>query len=121
MNGPAHHRRRSRSGRRLGICPLPHATSAAAPALSRTGRLAALPHDAGPAPDAIGTETAWLGDGYAHPTAAGDRALDRASAQAGLTPERTYTAEALAALLDLDATGRLDGDPLPFLRTHGPR
>ncbi|MGW5781696.1 hypothetical protein [Streptomyces sp. NPDC003863] len=121
MNRPAHHRRRSRSGRRPGIHPLPHAASAAAPAPSRTGRLAALPHDAAPVPDAIRTETAWLEDGYAHPTPAGDRALDRASAQAGPTLERTYTAKALAALLDLDATGRLDGGPAVFPQTHGPR
>ncbi|MFF0473532.1 pyridoxal-phosphate dependent enzyme [Streptomyces sp. NPDC004284] len=74
-----------------------------------------------PAPDAIRVETAWLGDGYAHPTRTGDEALDRASAQAGLTLERTYTAKALAALLDLDAAGRLDGGPVLFLQTHGPR
>ncbi|MGW8354613.1 1-aminocyclopropane-1-carboxylate deaminase/D-cysteine desulfhydrase [Streptomyces wedmorensis] len=74
-----------------------------------------------PAPDAIRTETAWLGDGYAHPTAAADRVLARASAQTGLTLERTYTAKALAALLDLDAAGRLDGGPVVFLQTHGPR
>ncbi|MFG2328085.1 pyridoxal-phosphate dependent enzyme [Streptomyces sp. NPDC048604] len=74
-----------------------------------------------PAADAIRVETAWLGDGYAHPTANGDRALDRASAEAGLTLERTYTAKAFAALLDLDAAGRLDGGPVVFLQTHGPR
>ncbi|MBP0453054.1 pyridoxal-phosphate dependent enzyme [Kitasatospora sp. RG8] len=74
-----------------------------------------------PAPDAIRTETAWLGDGYAHPTRAGDQALARASAQAGLSLERTYTAKALAGLLDLDAAGRLDGGPVVFLHTHGPR
>ncbi|MCZ0982575.1 pyridoxal-phosphate dependent enzyme [Streptomyces diastatochromogenes] len=74
-----------------------------------------------PGPDAIRLETAWLGDGYAHPTAAGDRALDRASARAGLELERTYTAKAFAALLDLDAAGRLDGGPVVFLQTHGPR
>ncbi|MFD0275567.1 1-aminocyclopropane-1-carboxylate deaminase/D-cysteine desulfhydrase [Kitasatospora sp. NPDC127111] len=74
-----------------------------------------------PAPDAIRTETAWLGDGYAHPTRASDRALARAAAHAGLALERTYTAKALAALLDLDETGRLDGGPVVFLHTHGPR
>ncbi|WP_369148589.1 1-aminocyclopropane-1-carboxylate deaminase/D-cysteine desulfhydrase [Streptomyces sp. R44] len=73
------------------------------------------------APDAIRTETAWLGDGYAHPTAAGDRALALASAEAGLSLERTYTAKALAALLDLEAAGQLDGGPVVFLQTHGPR
>ncbi|MFE5709282.1 1-aminocyclopropane-1-carboxylate deaminase/D-cysteine desulfhydrase [Streptomyces sp. NPDC056501] len=74
-----------------------------------------------PAPDTIRTETAWLGKGYAHPTRAGDHALTLASTQAGLTLEHTYTAKALAALLDLDATGRLDGGPVVFLQTHGPR
>ncbi|MFF6772300.1 pyridoxal-phosphate dependent enzyme [Streptomyces sp. NPDC012637] len=75
----------------------------------------------GPAPDAIRTETAWLGDGYARPTTAGDRALARARARSGLILERTYTAKALAALLDLDAAGRLDDGPVVFLQTHGPR
>ncbi|MFE5584943.1 hypothetical protein [Kitasatospora sp. NPDC056531] len=65
--------------------------------------------------------SAWLGDGYAHPTRSGDQALARASAQAGLALERTYTAKTLAALLGLDATGRLDGGPVVFLHTHGPR
>ncbi|MFE7583732.1 1-aminocyclopropane-1-carboxylate deaminase/D-cysteine desulfhydrase [Streptomyces gardneri] len=73
------------------------------------------------APHAIRTETAWLGDGYAHPTTAGDHALAHASAQAGLTLERTYTAKALAALLALDEADRLDGGPVVFLQTHGPR
>ncbi|MER7950645.1 pyridoxal-phosphate dependent enzyme [Streptomyces sp. NPDC096079] len=77
--------------------------------------------DAGPSSGAIRVETAWLGDGYAHPTAAGDRALALAAARAGLTLERAYTAKALAALLDLDAAGRLDGGPVVFLQTHGPR
>ncbi|WP_426367443.1 pyridoxal-phosphate dependent enzyme [Streptomyces sp. E-08] len=74
-----------------------------------------------PGPDAIRVETAWLGDGYAHPTRTGDRALALASAQAGLTLERTYTAKAFAALLDLDAGGGLGGGPVVFLQTHGPR
>ncbi|MFF2573104.1 1-aminocyclopropane-1-carboxylate deaminase/D-cysteine desulfhydrase [Streptomyces sp. NPDC058084] len=74
-----------------------------------------------PAPGSIRTETAWLGDGYAHPTRAADAALARASAEAGLTLERTYTAKALAALFALDAAGRLEGGPVVFLHTHGPR
>ncbi|MGW5419780.1 1-aminocyclopropane-1-carboxylate deaminase/D-cysteine desulfhydrase [Streptomyces sp. NPDC003943] len=84
-------------------------------------RGAELAGDAVPVPDTIRIETAWLGSGYAHPTSVGDQALARASAQAGLALERTYTAKALAALLDLDATGRLDGGPVLFLQTHGPR
>ncbi|MEE1816747.1 pyridoxal-phosphate dependent enzyme [Streptomyces sp. SP18ES09] len=74
-----------------------------------------------PGPDAVRVETAWLGDGYAHPTAAGDRALALASARTGLTLERTYTAKAFAALLALDARGGLAGGPVVFLQTHGPR
>ncbi|MFD8208796.1 pyridoxal-phosphate dependent enzyme [Streptomyces sp. NPDC059695] len=74
-----------------------------------------------PGPDALRVETAWLGDGYAHPTRAGDRALALASERAGLSLERTYTAKAFAALLDLDAGGGLGGGPVVFLQTHGPR
>ncbi|WP_042443840.1 1-aminocyclopropane-1-carboxylate deaminase/D-cysteine desulfhydrase [Streptacidiphilus jiangxiensis] len=71
--------------------------------------------------ETIRTETAWLGDGYAHPTARADAALARAASDAGLTLERTYTAKALAALQDLDAAGSLGDGPIVFLQTHGPR
>ncbi|MCC9310746.1 pyridoxal-phosphate dependent enzyme [Kitasatospora sp. RB6PN24] len=71
--------------------------------------------------DDIVAERGWLGPGYAHPTAQGRAALQRAAGQAGLRLEQTYTAKAFAALLDLDASGRLGGEPVLFLNTFGPR
>jgi hypothetical protein len=38
-----------------------------------------------------------------------------------LALEQTYTAKALAALLDLDASGRFGGQPVVFLNTFGPK
>jgi D-cysteine desulfhydrase len=47
----------------------------------------------------------WFGDGYGHPTQAGDDAT-RAAAELGLRVEPTYTAKALAAALDRRRQGR---------------
>ncbi|MFG2918606.1 pyridoxal-phosphate dependent enzyme [Kitasatospora sp. NPDC048298] len=66
-------------------------------------------------------ERGWLGPGYAHPTARARVARDRAASEAGLDLELTYTAKALAALLDLDAAGRFADGPVLFLNTFGPR
>jgi D-cysteine desulfhydrase len=74
-----------------------------------------------PGPAGIVTEYGWLGAGYAHPTARGAAALDLAASEAGLALEQTYTAKALAALLELDAAGRFGGEPVVFLNTFGPR
>ncbi|MFJ9457506.1 1-aminocyclopropane-1-carboxylate deaminase/D-cysteine desulfhydrase [Kitasatospora sp. NPDC101447] len=74
-----------------------------------------------PGPADVVTEYGWLGAGYAHPTAPGAAALDRAASGAGLELEQTYTAKALAALLELDAAGRFGGEPVVFLNTFGPR
>ncbi|WP_031002448.1 1-aminocyclopropane-1-carboxylate deaminase/D-cysteine desulfhydrase [Streptomyces sp. NRRL F-5727] len=83
-------------------------------------RGADLPRTAlGPA-DVV-SEYGWLGAGYAHPTEAGARALHRAATEAGLELESTYTAKALAALVDLDAAGSLGREPVVFLNTFGPR
>ncbi|MFC9787324.1 1-aminocyclopropane-1-carboxylate deaminase/D-cysteine desulfhydrase [Rhodococcus sp. NPDC127528] len=62
-----------------------------------------------------------LGDGYGHPTDQGDTALALAGERAGLTLEPVYTAKAMAAVLALDAAGRLGGGPVVFLNTNGPR
>ncbi|WP_426402995.1 pyridoxal-phosphate dependent enzyme [Streptomyces sp. R-07] len=76
---------------------------------------------AGLGPADVVTERGWLGAGYAHPTAPGARALQRAASEAGLELESTYTAKALAALIALDASGRFGGEPVVFLNTFGPR
>jgi D-cysteine desulfhydrase len=68
----------------------------------------------------IVAEYRWLGDGYAHPTAEAEEARARASS-AGLELETTYTAKALAALTDLDASGYFGDSPVVFLNTYGPR
>ncbi|MFG2848694.1 pyridoxal-phosphate dependent enzyme [Kitasatospora sp. NPDC048296] len=83
-------------------------------------RGARLPHVRLGADDIV-TERGWLGPGYAHPTARARAALGLASSEAGLELELTYTAKALAALLDLDAAGRFADGPVVFLNTFGPR
>ncbi|MEU9047149.1 MULTISPECIES: pyridoxal-phosphate dependent enzyme [unclassified Kitasatospora] len=71
--------------------------------------------------DDVVAERGWLGPGYAHPTARARAVLDRAASEAGLELELTYTAKAMAALLDLDAAGRFADGPVVFLNTFGPR
>ncbi|MGW3498881.1 1-aminocyclopropane-1-carboxylate deaminase/D-cysteine desulfhydrase [Streptomyces sp. NPDC001020] len=76
---------------------------------------------AAPRPHEIVTEYGWLGPGYAHPTAQGRFARDRADSEEGLELEDVYTAKAFAALLDLDAANRFGPEPVVFLNTFGPR
>ena len=57
-------------------------------------------------------DTRWFGDGYGHPTDAGDEAT-KAAVDLGLSVEPTYTAKALAAALD----GRRQGRRVLFLQT----
>ena len=49
----------------------------------------------------------WLGPGYGHPTAAGRDAQSLAADHAALMLEPVYTAKALAAVLQMNAEGRL--------------
>ncbi|WP_320671937.1 1-aminocyclopropane-1-carboxylate deaminase/D-cysteine desulfhydrase [Patulibacter defluvii] len=63
----------------------------------------------------------WLGDGYGHATAEGDRAVRLAGEREGLALDPVYTGKALAALLDMRASGRLGEGPVLFLDTNGPR
>ncbi|MGE7438707.1 hypothetical protein [Kitasatospora sp. NPDC001175] len=72
-------------------------------------------------PSDVVTEYGWLGTGYAHPTAQGAAALDRARSEAGRALEQTYTTKAFAAFLELDAAGRFGGEPVVLLNTFGPR
>ncbi|MCK6507825.1 pyridoxal-phosphate dependent enzyme [Myxococcota bacterium] len=51
------------------------------------------------ASDDLVLDTAHLGAGYGHPTAAGEQALARARDTAGLSLESTYSAKAMAACL----------------------
>ncbi|KKZ69788.1 1-aminocyclopropane-1-carboxylate deaminase/D-cysteine desulfhydrase [Streptomyces showdoensis] len=90
-------------------------------------------------PEDIVTEYGWLGEGYAHPTEPGARALRWAAEEADLELEPVYTAKALAALLALAGEGAegaegaeelggaegtegcFGGGPVVFLNTFGPR
>ncbi len=63
----------------------------------------------------------WLGPGYGHPTAEGRDAQALAAARESLTLEPVYTAKALAAVLEMNADGRLGDGAVLFLNTNGPR
>lgn len=62
----------------------------------------------------------WLGPGYGHATPEA-LAAQRLAAAEGLDLEPVYTAKALAAVLAMDADGRLGEGPVLFVNTHGPR
>jgi D-cysteine desulfhydrase len=63
----------------------------------------------------------WMGEGYGHPTPAGERALKRAAEREDLLLEPVYTAKAAAALRAMNEQGRFGDGPVLFLRTNGPR
>ena len=66
----------------------------------------------------LDAETAWLGEGYGHPTPEGERTLAGASAQEGLELDPVYTAKAMAGLLALRERGRFGDGPVLFWQTH---
>ena len=63
--------------------------------------------------------TDWLGRGYGHPTAAGERAT-AAFAEAGVTLEPVYTAKAAAAVLDFRDREELGPGPVLYWHTYRP-
>jgi D-cysteine desulfhydrase len=63
-------------------------------------------------------ETAWLGPGYGHSTAEGERALELARAKEGLRLEPVYTAKTVAALLALRERGSVAPGPVLYWHTH---
>jgi D-cysteine desulfhydrase len=80
-------------------------------------RGASLP-DATVAPADLDAETAWLGEGYGHPTPEGERTLAAAATQEGLELDPVYTAKAMAGLLALREHGRFGEGPVLFWQTH---
>jgi D-cysteine desulfhydrase len=70
-------------------------------------------------PDMLDLTREQLGAGYGHPTEAAGRAAALA-AEEQLSLDPVYTAKAMAGLLALRESGRLD-DPVLFLHTDGPR
>jgi D-cysteine desulfhydrase len=64
------------------------------------------------APGDITVVSDWLGAGYGHRTAEGERARALLSEKCGLSLDPTYTAKTMAALLALLDDGRLEGPTL---------
>ena len=58
-------------------------------------------------PDDVVVDGRWLGDGYAIPTEAGDRAIEWAAAHGGWLLDRTYSGKGLGAVLAMAAGGEL--------------
>jgi D-cysteine desulfhydrase len=72
------------------------------------------------APGAMVVREGYLGEGYGHPTEAGDRAGRLLRETEGLFMDRTYTGKAMAAMLDAARGGEVDG-PLLFWNTYNSR
>ena len=66
----------------------------------------------------VQVETRWLGAGYGHRTAEGERALELAGREEGLGLEPVYTGKAVAALLALRERGELGESPVLYWHTH---
>jgi D-cysteine desulfhydrase len=63
-------------------------------------------------------ERRWLGDGYGHRTAAGDRATELFAEREGLRLEPVYTAKAAAGLLALNREGAFGDGPVLYWHTY---
>jgi len=85
--------------------------------LERRGARGVAALTAGLALESLG---GWVGAGYGHRTAAGERSREEAEA-AGLRLDPVYTAKAMAATLALARSGRLGRGPVLFIHTDGPR
>jgi len=71
--------------------------------------------------DAVTILPDWLGPGYGHPTPEAERVRALAAERERLALDPVYTAKAMAALLAIDAAGRLGDGPVLFVHTDGPR
>ena len=61
----------------------------------------------------LAIESGYVGDGYGHPSPAGERAMERAAAL-GLTLDPTYTAKTFAKVLDMASHLRETGRARPL-------
>ena len=77
--------------------------------------------DLEPRVEDIDIVTDWLGSGYGHPTAEGERAQTLSADREHLNLEPVYTAKAMAALLAMNEQGRFGDGPVLYLNTNGPR
>lgn len=70
--------------------------------------------------DDIEIDTAWIGDDYAVPTAAGDAAIRWAATRGGWLMDRTYSGKGFSGVLGMAAAGRFGpGDDVVFIHTGG--
>lgn len=75
---------------------------------------------AGDPGDATHYHDAWLGEGYARPTAAALQAIRTFAAEEALLLETTYTSKTFAAMMDLIASGAIPPDePVCAVHTGG--
>jgi D-cysteine desulfhydrase len=65
--------------------------------------------------------TEWLGAGYGHRTLEAEAATRLAGEREDLTLDPVYTSKAVAALLDLRASGTLGSGPVLYWHTYGAR
>jgi D-cysteine desulfhydrase len=66
----------------------------------------------------LDVERGWLGDGYGHSTAAGQRAIELFGEHEGVALEPVYTAKAVAALLELNRRGAFGDGPVLYWHTY---
>lgn len=99
----------------LNATTVSHLANAAADLMRRRG--APLPPER-LTPDDITVLSDWLGEGYGHHTAAGERAQALLGETEDLTLDSTYTAKTMAAVLDMLEAGRLGGGPVLYWHTY---
>ncbi|MBN1831344.1 MAG: D-cysteine desulfhydrase family protein [Deltaproteobacteria bacterium] len=69
--------------------------------------------------DAVVVDDAYIGEGYAIPTCAGERAVRLFAEKEGIFLDHVYTGKAASGLLDWLEKGRLKGQRVLFLHTGG--
>jgi D-cysteine desulfhydrase len=70
--------------------------------------------------DEIDVRREWLGAGYGHWTAGGRRALELLADHERVTLDPTYTAKAMAAVLELNRSGAFGEGPVLYWHTFSP-
>ena len=69
-------------------------------------------------PADVDLQRGWLGEGYGHATAEGERASALLREREGIALEPVYTAKAVAALLALNRCGAFGNGPVLYWHTH---
>ena len=66
----------------------------------------------------LDVERGWIGEGYGHPTAEGERAIALLREREGVELEPVYTGKAAAALLQLNRRGAFGEGPVLYWHTY---